>query len=969
MNDLQQRFPNLRPVAKPPSLFTINGFGVSMYGKRDYDPATRTYIKTRCLCAIFIPIFPLDTYRVADAQPRGWYFLGKEKSSSFVNGARWCMSGLAALLIGMGVWGAHTSSPEYRAKKARTTAEKQIQEHKPLEAVETYRSAMTAGLGTPQEWRESIAKVLREEIAAGDIDRAEAAVRKADSLRKMAGGPVMPDLADRTLEAAKKYPDAGAMRLLAAFEPKPTDLPKVHAALKKSLESLHLSKPDDPEVRIKLALMREEVGEVEGALGLLAPAAEHLGDGEGARLYGNLLMAEGREAEALPHLERYVNSRLDDWKKAEGAFQRAYESAQEQGLEALNRGRGPAGFRQRYEKADEAEQNRMVDEYLADYLKKDEHFRSARERYEKAAGISGPLMDLGVARLRLAQATESPSKRTELLKKAEEAFLALQSLAGETDQYRLFLGQVYFWSSREPEGRKLFDEVLVANKRDAATLYELAGIYRDLGETNDASTMLDEAYPKATEEDLKSSIASLRSILARTPDEKIEWLSKAPASTPGIAVRLATARGEKSEIDGDEAAAIRYYREALAGYEKSERSAASLNNSALLYRSLYRLEGKREHFETGARLLSEAVELEPANSILCSNASESLLAAAVLRVVGDKLDPKLLEYEHGLDTLSFLYDRETEKDKLVAELKADPNFRKALSHYWNSVLLAPKNLNTYAEGVAIFAFLRDEEALVKLLAKAAEQEFDFTSSREARQKHLRKENDGEIRTASKAYLAKTEALVKSLQEPRAKAMGHALLSAARLAPYAIGEDTRAAEWLGDLRKASKEVPCSHLRSSLFGALQIAALEKLAASDPECAAIINADRRLLNTGEILALLVRAKGPLGERVRKEPLVIEAREAAALDESLFPSTFTVGEWLFVEGLHPDKDTALRALATKNGTSCTLSRLARELSEPDVSTLLEDYWQKVFDGDKAGAAALLPKLEEGGLKLPPLS
>lgn len=966
MTDLQQRFPNMKPVARPPSLFTINGIGVSMYGRRDFDAATNTYIKTRCFCIIFIPVFPLDSYRVADAQGRGWYFLGKEQGSGFASAVRWCMLTLLAVVIASGMWSAHLHSAPYREKQARATAEKQIQEGRPMDAVETYQAAMNDNLGSYEEWREAMAKILRDEIASGELARAEVAVRKADSKRKMAGGPLIPDLPDRVLAAAPKYPAEGSIRLLSAFDPAPTDLPKVHAALKKSLEALHASKPEDPEIRIKLALMREEVGEVEGALGLLAPAAGHLGDGEGARLYGKLLMGEGREEEALPHLERYVNQRLDDWKKAELAFERATKSVEQRGIDALESDRV---FRISYEKANKDEQDRMVNERLVKFVEKDGQFQSARERYQKAAVIAGPIMDLGVARLRMAQASDDAAKRTDLLKKAEEAFLALQSFAGETDEYRLFLGQVYFWSGREPEGRKLFDELLKSNGRDTATLYKLASIFRVLGESNDARDLLDEAYPKATEENIKSSIVGLRSMLCRTTDEKIEWLSRISAPTPDIKIKLAEARAEKADGKGDAAGAIRYYREALAGYDAGVRDAVNLNNQSIVYRALYRLEGKREHFETAARLLSEAVELEPSDSIFCANASESLLTAAVLRVVGDKIHPKLLEFDPGLGILRFLYDREAEKDKILVELKADPNFRKALTHYWNSILLAPKEVNNYAFGSEIFGFTRDEESLAKLLAKAAEQDFDFTSSREEREKHRRKEHDEEIRSALKAQLARTEALVKAMDDPRAKAMGQVFLSSARLGPFVIGEETHVTEWLGELRKAVKEVPCVSLRTSLTAALHVAVLEKLAANDPECAAIINADRRMLNAGEMLSLLVRAKGPLGERVRKEPLVTEIREAVVSEAVSFPSSFSVDEWLLVEGLHPEKDAALRASAAKNGTNGNQVRLGRELTEPDESTLLEDYWQKVFDGDKAAAAALLPKLEQSGLKLPPLS
>ena len=82
-DQLRLKFPNLRPIADPPKLILMNGFGLAVYGKRDYDQETSTYIKTRCICALFIPIFCINAYRVVDAGGRKWYFLGTEPLSAF----------------------------------------------------------------------------------------------------------------------------------------------------------------------------------------------------------------------------------------------------------------------------------------------------------------------------------------------------------------------------------------------------------------------------------------------------------------------------------------------------------------------------------------------------------------------------------------------------------------------------------------------------------------------------------------------------------------------------------------------------------------------------------------------------------------------------------------------------------------------------------------------------------------------
>src|SRR4051812_22784730 len=94
--NLKQKFPSMTPIKGPPTLMRMNGCGVSLHGKRDYDSETNTYIATWCISLIFIPIVGLRAYRVAAAQNGGWYFIGREPLSSFVK--RWNILLIVAIL-------------------------------------------------------------------------------------------------------------------------------------------------------------------------------------------------------------------------------------------------------------------------------------------------------------------------------------------------------------------------------------------------------------------------------------------------------------------------------------------------------------------------------------------------------------------------------------------------------------------------------------------------------------------------------------------------------------------------------------------------------------------------------------------------------------------------------------------------------------------------------------------------------
>ncbi len=68
----------LEPINGAPSLVTINGFGTRLVGRADERP-DGTYVATLCLCALFIPVLPLASYRVADAGNGRTIFYGKMK--------------------------------------------------------------------------------------------------------------------------------------------------------------------------------------------------------------------------------------------------------------------------------------------------------------------------------------------------------------------------------------------------------------------------------------------------------------------------------------------------------------------------------------------------------------------------------------------------------------------------------------------------------------------------------------------------------------------------------------------------------------------------------------------------------------------------------------------------------------------------------------------------------------------------
>ena len=130
-DSLRARFPELRPVKKAPTLVRINGIGMGMYGRRDFDRETGTYIKTHCVCLLFAPILAVGAYRVADAE-KGWYFIGKERLSSFAKSCNFGVMLLSLLFAGIVADHAIKSSPEYAARQELRRADQALRSGKAL---------------------------------------------------------------------------------------------------------------------------------------------------------------------------------------------------------------------------------------------------------------------------------------------------------------------------------------------------------------------------------------------------------------------------------------------------------------------------------------------------------------------------------------------------------------------------------------------------------------------------------------------------------------------------------------------------------------------------------------------------------------------------------------------------------------------------------------------------------------------
>jgi hypothetical protein len=142
MNELFARFPDMKPITRPPSLTTVSGFGGMLRGDRDHDAETGTYVKTLWFTFFFLPIFPMGAYRVANAPHGGWYFIGKVPLTP---AAKLWPAFLSVFLLGSAgflAWTLYTRSEDYQAKKKIEEGDKLRQQGKFGEASAHYREVI-----------------------------------------------------------------------------------------------------------------------------------------------------------------------------------------------------------------------------------------------------------------------------------------------------------------------------------------------------------------------------------------------------------------------------------------------------------------------------------------------------------------------------------------------------------------------------------------------------------------------------------------------------------------------------------------------------------------------------------------------------------------------------------------------------------------------------------------------------------
>lgn len=962
-----------RPVKDPPSLVTINGVGLCLYGKRDIRG--NTYVATRWLCLVFIPVLAIDAWRVASAASGGWYFLARVRLSKFARNMNLAIAGLAVVGLLSLVWSAHTESPEYQARHKMKEADKLLAGGKYAAAAQAYAEVAKDGR-FPEASKAGFHTAMTEALRDGQPETAlqnfrillaiPSNVRKAD--------PAFADPFKMAMDCVDRYesehPETALEFLGLAKRQAPageTGLPARRIAI---LRRIVQAKPGNIPLAVELALALDQGGSGDEAIRLLKPIQGQLGSTEGARLLGQHYLKNNQAREAYPLLFTYVKDHLEALRNLERSYEIRLKSLQDSAIQELRSGRADQSFYTEYEAAGKERQQQMVNNFIIAKIEQDGTLRKLSEEMKKDGDTVNLALDLGILQLRRAQEMDDPAQRRLELEAAEKTFLSIRGFASESDEYQMFLGQVYCWLGRPAEAQPLFDKLLEKHKRSCEILESLAQVYRTLGDNAKARSLLEEAYGAAKNPKTKYELAAGRASILKDTDDQIAWLEKCDPQQQHTQIELNAAKGEKALERGDLKAAAALMQKAIDGYRQLPKNTATLNNAALVYFNLFKATGKPEYQRQGMEMVKEAVSMAPDNTTLIGNTIAALWPQAVRETLGDAVRPEALVRGASIDALAQLYDDEPGSRQVTIRFHASEPAKMAEEFLNRLLLISPKDVDLYALAIHIAINKKDAEALQRLDERMKNAGFDMET---IRTQTLEAYNDTDKEGQMRQQRAATEKwFLEMLARPEivAHPPTHQFLLngwvANRISAAAYGQEVDPAKLVEAAETADREHPCSLSRNTLAAAHMFAAETRLASQSPEFAAIAKRTRRTLNSSQLFALLLSRQDPLASAIRADPSFKKGAGLYQEARQKFPDWPNLEQWGILDSADPRMTAEMAARFQAHPLAARCVAMSYRMNPWNADAIVDQYLQCRLLGNAAGAASIYDQAVKAGVALP---
>jgi hypothetical protein len=970
--DASAKFADLRPVKRRPRLYHLLGFGLYLYGDRDFDMDTQSFVRTLCFCLLYIPVVAFRSFRVTPTD-EGWRYLGVVPLSRSARSLS--LASAIVLLAGGGFIGvnAYWNSPHRVAERKLAEADRLLALGRVRDAVLLLADVAVSPSERAAPTAKRLAKLLvadpsiKDQEGLGEMLSAAVKVQKvkrwpgsAEALQKRGV-----DLA-RTVAAKDQLASMSILDAVAPLAPEDPSLAETRHGL---LEKIVTANPSDVGWATRLALSYESKGELDRCGKLLEPMRAQLGESEGARI---LALADARNDhidKALPLLRAYTKGRLERLKMAEDTLRSLYQSAQTRIMAGLEHERAPDFEYNRYRNASESKREKILIDYLESKIKGDPDIEKAQQALMAESGVTQAALELGLMLLQSAQAQSDPEARKSLLNEAESTFLAVSHIAGDSAEYQLSLGQVYYWQGKHAEGRKILDQALAASNRDPGLLLQVSSLLRSVGSNSEARKLAEEGYGKAAPGPIKSNCAVIRGLLGDDLEDRIVWLKRGDTNNPNTRAMLDQDLANQALQKGNKDQAILHLKSALSTYESMPESASILNNTWIALNQLAKLTGDDAARRRATAMIEKAAALESGNSLTLFNASSSLLEEAMREMIGPAIDFTVIKDQPDLNMLHFLAKDERSMEAIAARVRTHPGVIRALSVMDKVVLLAPRNPSSYQMPRQVLAFRRDVPGLRKLFATLSRTEVDLADNARRATDVYAGKMDAEMKSMAQSNLKYAEI---DLPPARAKggltfavAVANVVIAGVMAAGYGLTVDPDATVALAEEAFASS--PSLASRWYLTEALFLRAIDRLAKGDQSFAQLRDRSRRSVSQKELIAAVLSRDGPLKQAVLKNADVIRAVDLLRESFEACPR-YTSGpvSWMMFRSRHPDVAAAVAKAYGESELDLLEGEIDARLRPYDPSETLNAYLRAIMENKGSVAIKIAKDAKSRGIPLP---
>lgn len=961
-----------KAIDQAPTLKKFYGIGTALYLKTMVDKNSNLYSKIYFFTVLFIPVLYLGRYLIREHDGNE-FVVGKASPPTLAKA--WNALLIIVLLGASGVGGylQYSNLPETIAGNQLRQGLANVEIGNFSIGIPELRMAYRSGTRHAAAAKQQLSSMTSKNYISNlePIDAAEVFEQFLEMPELfpnlITDAEVQLDLfVEKDLLAAKK-----AIKVILALE---NDEGKQLAFQKQHYEilaQLTTQNPTDVELVVEFASLDEIYNQCQRCESLLSPHQQALGLSEGARILGQIYAYNGRYEESYSLLQPYVTEGLATYHRLESEYNDLGNKIWEDMIEFLNTSRAPQSFINKYNASSEDEQNRLLNEYYLERLEASEPYRLAEVNYYESTAVVSVALDLGIVMLNRAVTMTDPQQRQQELQSAEQTFLAVKGQAEDSDDYQLYLGQVYYWLGKEEDGKVLFDALIEKYDRGPGVLYSLSSILRDLGEAAQAKSYATEAYASAVDPAEKEGIAMHLSVLADTLDEKIEWLEKSDPNNLHTKADLLSSKAALALEADDKAKALELYNQSIAVYKELPEDATSFNNAALVYMAKYQTSRDESDYQKGLDLMDRAIILDPDDSIILINSIDNHLGKALRDVLSEYIDIEAFEGRLQLGMFSSLYDSFEQKQVFVKQMLAHQSTQKALGYTNKALLLSPKSASLASQSMSLFYFLDKQAELEALAARMENIDFDLADAEQKIREYRQQEDVSEVVEALDKSNKYYRDLLLNLNEEKLGleiSMLKGNLQENQLTSLSYDLEVDIDSLLADARMTVSEYPASSTRAVLQSSLMFKTVENLRKIDSEFSNFQDHNDKLYDLFTQLALYTLQHPDFAKKVTSQASFQEWLNLAAHSNQHYPYVTDVREWFLLEVLEQDLADSLLERMQTSMLHYYFSFVAAKMSANRESNTVNLYLSHQINGNQDAAKALAVAAQEQQLDIPPV-